>query len=1070
VVGVTKIGRRNANYWIQAVAEGGDDYYSKPGEAPGQWRGGLAADLGLQGEVDSDAYAAVLSGKNPVTGEVLLRRPEPRTFTDASGRTRHKEPILGYDIRFSAPKSVSVLWGVGSPEVQAAIERSFDTAVEAGIAYLEAHACYVQRGKGGVEIEPGEGFLSMSFLHRSSRSGDMALHAHVVTANMTRAEADGKWLSLANPKSQSPLLAEAKAAGYVFQAVLREELTREIGATWKPVTNGYADLDWVADAVLEYFSRRRAEIVAEMAERGTTSPAAAEVAAYRTRDAKDYGVDADSQRADWRAQAAELGVTPGTIANQLRAANPRDPRPLGAEDISAAIKGLEATHSHFDRRELLCAIAEQMGEGASLAELESAVEAAIRSPRLTEIHHGEEPLGISYYSTPRLLAMEERILKSAVEGRGASATVPEATLAAVIERHRYLSAEQMEMVRRITTGGERIVVVSARPGTGKTTALSAAREAWAEAGIPGIGVATARSASGELHDAGVPSMSITALRIRCEEAIAAGKAPLPPNTVVVMDESSTTSTYAMHYIVDLIERVGGQLVCIGDTRQIGAVGPGGLYGRLATVTDAIELNEIRRQRDPEDRRIVELAHEGRGSDAIDLLRANDRLQITDTHDEALDAVALDWHQSFRGGDDAVMIARRIRDVAELNERARELLAADGHLGEKAVSVGGHEFAVGDQVITRVNAKIVSNRERWEVVGVDVAETHLQLQRIGGDERAVILTPRYLERTTDNGEPSIQHAYALTTYATESKTFETAYTLLDPGISREDFLVAVSRARGHTTAFGAAATELLDADLGPATREVLDEAHDLRSGSERVASEFSATEVPERKQLDRLTEDELAARRGELVAKLTAVEAAAPAEDRRDMIENRLGETRERLQEIEVAESDVLAQTQPGLGEVSHLQSAARITRRQIGRLEDELAEVADRAVPKSPRDPLSPAERVELGHIEDRLLQLRRREVAAERIEPSQMIVDAIGPRPQDPVKIAAWNEGVDLIVGYRQLHSISEQGGHPLGARPDDVTARQAHRETELRLQQIQTALALERARAAERAASLIR
>ncbi len=58
---------------------------------------------------------------------------------------------------------------------------------------------------------------------------------------------------------------------------------------------------------------------------------------------------------------------------------------------------------------------------------------------------------------------------------------------------------------------------------------------------------------------------------------------------------------------------------IGDPRQIGAVGPGGLYGHLTDVIEPIVLTEIRRQRDPLDRHIVELAHEGRGSDALDLL-------------------------------------------------------------------------------------------------------------------------------------------------------------------------------------------------------------------------------------------------------------------------------------------------------------------------------------------------------------------------------------------------------------------------------------------------------------------
>jgi hypothetical protein len=31
MVGITKVQRANASYWIEAVAEGGEDYYAKPG-------------------------------------------------------------------------------------------------------------------------------------------------------------------------------------------------------------------------------------------------------------------------------------------------------------------------------------------------------------------------------------------------------------------------------------------------------------------------------------------------------------------------------------------------------------------------------------------------------------------------------------------------------------------------------------------------------------------------------------------------------------------------------------------------------------------------------------------------------------------------------------------------------------------------------------------------------------------------------------------------------------------------------------------------------------------------------
>jgi conjugative relaxase-like TrwC/TraI family protein len=1058
MVGVTKIGRGNAKYWIEAVAEGGEDYYTKPGERPGDWIGGLAADIGLEGEVDRDAYFRLLAGEHPSSGQTLVRRAAPRVFVDASGRTRRKEPILGHDVRFSAPKSVSLLWAIGSPQIQREVEEAVDRAVRAAYAHLEREACFVQRGKGGAAIERGTGFVGMAFLHRSSRAGDAALHVHVVTANMTRAVSDGKWLSLANPRRQSPLLREAKSTGYIFQAELRAELTRRLTVRWGPVVNGHADLAGIPRSAIDAFSRRRGEIVAEMERRGTSSAAAAEVAAYRTREAKDYGVDPDRQRADWRAGAAEFHLTEANIARLVGGARRREPPPIAPRDLDGALASLEATRSHFDRRDLLCAIADRMQAGADADALEHAVEQLLAGERVVCVHRGEGPLGTSYFTTPRLWEMEEKVMRSARQGDAADpAPVDPGILAAVLSRHPYLSDEQAEMVRRITTGGERIVTVAARPGTGKTTALRAAREAWSEAGVRGIGVATARSASGELADAGVPSMSITALLIRCEEARSRGYGPLPPGTVILTDEASTTSTPHMAALVELVEECGGKLVLIGDPRQIGAVGPGGLYGRLTTITEPALLTQVRRQRDPFDRRIVELAHEGRGSDALDLLRVRDRLVITDTLEEALDAMVLDWNRSYAAGEDAVMIARRVRDIADLNARARQLLLTQGRLAGPSVRVGGEDFALGDRVVTRANVREVSNRERWEIVGIDASESHLMLRRVGGDGRTVVLAPAYLERRADNGDPAIQHAYAMTTYGTESKTFDTAFSLLDAGIAREDFVVAVSRARETTTAYGVAASELLDADLGPATRELDDVAHDIRVGAERVAAEFSAGEVADRKRIEAIPEDELARRHRRLLA-----DRGVEAGDRRGA-ERRLAALDARIAELQRPRTRDDVETRSVALTTGVGRTAADPLRRLQAEREALVTGDAYRQMP-SPR-----SDHVELALIEDRLLELRRRRVRAERISPSHAVVDALGPRPQEPLRAALWNEGVDVIVTHRQLYGVVD-GSYPLGPRPTAADERHARAEAQRRLHRVQEALRRPAARELERAPGLSR
>jgi conjugative relaxase-like TrwC/TraI family protein len=1056
MVGVTKIGRGNANYWIEAVAEGGEDYYTKPGEAPGQWLGSLARELGLEGQVDRPSYIAILAGRDPLSGEELVHRLAPRRYVDSTGRERVKEPVLGYDVRFAAPKSVSLLYAIGPPEVRAAILAAHDGAVADAVSYLEAHACFVQRGKGGARVERGSGFVAMAFRHRSSRAGDMALHTHLVTSNMTRATSDGSWRALASPKGRSPFYLHAKTCGHVYHASLRAHVTRALGAEWHPVHNGYADIVGIERAVIEHFSRRRSEITEEMERYGASSAKAAEVAAYRTRDAKDYGVDPDTQREEWIARAAEFDLTPDSIEQMLSGAVAREPRSIGASDQERALSDLEQHRSHFDRRDVLCALANQLTEGTDAASLGEAVDHLLSSEQVIEIHKPSDPISPTYYTTPRLWELEQRFIDIARKGQSAGAAVVDRqTLAAVLERHHYLGADQREMLTRLLSGGERIVAVAALPGTGKTTALAAAREAWQAAGHPVIGVATARSASGELADAGIPATSITALLIRAEGWRQSGLEPLAPGTVIFVDEATTTSTPDAAELAEMAERCAGKLVAIGDPRQIGAVGPGGAYGHLTKITRPSILTEIRRQHREVDRRIVELAHEGRGSDALDLMRTEGQLVIADTQPEALDALVLDWHRSIAQGEDAVMIARRNRDVEELNARAREVLIAEGALAEGELSVGGRAFAVGDRVLTRVNSAQVSNRERWEITALDAERESVELRRIGGDERTVTLDASYLQHRTPAGEPAIQHAYAMTTYATQSKTFDTAFVLIDPGSTQEEFVVAVSRSRGPTIAYGAAASELTDPELGPGLRQLEDEAHELRAAAERPAAEFAALDVSLREQLTQLPESELIARRRQLDRHLCGEVAPSPNARRLASVKERIGEAEAQLATYADQRSELLAQRRPDPQELTRLKGAQTLAEQGLDRLRSECERLEGSLKVERPEPaPATPEQRLEHSLIEERLGQLRRRQIAAQRLQPSAMVHKALGERPRDPEQAHLWNEGVETIYSYRHRHGISSQSNYPLGAQPPEAKAREEWLVAQRRLRQIQAGL----------------
>ena len=150
----------------------------------------------------------------------------------------------------------------------------------------------------------GNGLVAAAFRHRTSRAGDPQLHTHVLVANLTLG-ADGQWSTLDGRR----IYAHAKTAGYLYEARLRSLLTRELGVEWTPVRNGIADIAGVPPTVLRAFSRRRADIEAELERRGTSSAAAAQVAALQTRRGKDYRVTPEQLVPEWRQRASELGLT-----------------------------------------------------------------------------------------------------------------------------------------------------------------------------------------------------------------------------------------------------------------------------------------------------------------------------------------------------------------------------------------------------------------------------------------------------------------------------------------------------------------------------------------------------------------------------------------------------------------------------------------------------------------------------------------------------------------------------------------------------------------------------------------
>ena len=273
---------------------------------------------------------------------------------------------------------------------------------------MERQAAVTRRGAGGVHRIPGRGLIAAAFRHRTSRAGDPQLHTHVLVANLTLG-ADGRWSAL----DGRGIYAHAKTAGYLYEARLRAELTRELGVEWTPVRNGIADIAGVPPAVLRAFSRRRAEIEAELARRGTHSAAAAQIATLETRRSKDYRVSPEQLVPEWRQRAASLGLAPEQVRALVGRGSARALDPAMEERAAvrlAAADGLTHRRSTFTRRDVVQRLCEELPAGVDVtaAEIERAADSFLRSDRAVVLAVGAARPAVLHRKDGRVVPIAAR--------------------------------------------------------------------------------------------------------------------------------------------------------------------------------------------------------------------------------------------------------------------------------------------------------------------------------------------------------------------------------------------------------------------------------------------------------------------------------------------------------------------------------------------------------------------------------------------------------------------------------------------------------------------------------------
>ncbi|MHC6592773.1 MobF family relaxase [Arthrobacter sp. C152] len=506
-------------------------YYMKAGTPQGRWIGGglngISKTLG-EAVTETDARAVFDLAVHPQTGTPLGRpHAQPAAVENMTGQSVQRNAVVGFDLTFSVPKSVSVLWALSPRSKQQQILRTHHGAVKATLAWLETNVIHTRAGRNGVAHIGTRGAVAAAFDHWESRTGDPQLHTHLVIANRTQRVTDGAWVTL----DSRALYKAAVAASEHYNGLLFDALQRNLGCDPEirtPLTatrNPSQQLTGIDEKLIHEFSNRSRLINLETdrlvaswtVEHGhppttTTTIKLRQQATLSTRAPKSESPTPLHQLSkQWQARAIATGFQPADVLahtiNRSRVAPftfldfTPDWTSAVATIARERVAGKRSTWNRWNllaEAERVCAQIRCSTSSDRAALIDAVATAAEQqSVPLNEYRYSLPPNagpdlqlnqrsvfdfhGSRLYTDASTLACEDAIM-TARKDNGGPAVRPSVVMDSLDSGRRLqvprLHADQRAAAADVVLSGNRLDAIVGPAGTGKTTTLSAVKGVW----------------------------------------------------------------------------------------------------------------------------------------------------------------------------------------------------------------------------------------------------------------------------------------------------------------------------------------------------------------------------------------------------------------------------------------------------------------------------------------------------------------------------------------------------------------------------------------------------------------
>lgn len=245
----------------------------------------------------------------------------------------------------------------------------------------------------------------------------------------------------------------------------------------------------------------------------------------------------------------------------------------------------------------------------------------------------------------------------------------------------------------------------------------------------------------------------------------------------------------MERVLSEARRHGAKVVLVGDPEQLQAIEAGAAFRAVAERGGAVEITEVRRQREEWQRDATRQLATGRTQEALNAHSAHGHVHATETREAARAELIDRWDAARQASPDAtrLILAHTNADVDALNSAARGKLRSAGELGEEvtvATERGERAFATGDRVMFRRNERSMGVKNGTLGTVEQVTPQHMAVRLDDGRQVGFDL----------KDYANIDHGYAATIHKAQGVTVDHTHVLATPGLDRHAAYVALSRHR------------------------------------------------------------------------------------------------------------------------------------------------------------------------------------------------------------------------------------------------------------------------------------